>query len=134
MADNTLVNYEVTDGVAVITVNNPPVNALSPGVPEGISDGIDKAVADENVQAIVLIGGGRTFIAGADIKEFGNSPLHEIHNLDPDLRFLAAHFSTNRTIVVARVRLGEGCLHRYQPTQTCRKAIELQPSVRVPSS
>ena len=55
----------------MITVNNPPVNALSPGVPEGIADGVDVAVNDTNVRAIVLIGGGRTFIAGADIKEFG---------------------------------------------------------------
>ena len=61
-----------TDGdVGIITVNNPPVNALSPGVPEGIAAGVAQFVADEAVKAIVLIGGGRTFIAGADIKEFG---------------------------------------------------------------
>jgi len=57
--------------VAVITINNPPVNALSPGVPEGIRDGIAAAAADPAVRAIVVIGGGRTFIAGADIREFG---------------------------------------------------------------
>ena len=57
--------------VGVITINNPPVNALSPGVPEGILDGIEKFGADDAVRAIVVIGGGRTFIAGADIKEFG---------------------------------------------------------------
>lgn len=57
--------------VGVITVNNPPVNALSPGVPEGIKAGIETHIADPEVRAIVLIGGGRTFIAGADIKEFG---------------------------------------------------------------
>jgi len=66
-----LVEYHVHDDVAVLTVNNPPVNALSPGVPEGIASGINNAMADEGVQAVVLIGGGRTFIAGADIKEFG---------------------------------------------------------------
>ncbi len=59
------------NGVGVITVNNPPVNALSPGVPEGISQGLKAFAADDEVKAIVLIGGGRTFIAGADIKEFG---------------------------------------------------------------
>ncbi len=57
--------------VGVITVQNPPVNALSPGVPEGILNGIERFGADPEVDAIVLIGGGRTFIAGADIKEFG---------------------------------------------------------------
>src|SRR5580700_6458951 len=57
--------------VGILTVNNPPVNALSPGVPEGIVAGLDQFEKDDAVKAIVLIGGGRTFIAGADIKEFG---------------------------------------------------------------
>src|SRR4029079_10889064 len=66
-----LVSYSKDGDVAVITVNNPPVNALSPGVPEGIAASIDKAQQDSGVKAVVLIGGGRTFIAGADISEFG---------------------------------------------------------------
>src|SRR5436190_3130786 len=57
--------------VAVVTISNPPVNALGPGVPEGIQSCIAAAVADTGVAAIVVIGGGRTFIAGADIREFG---------------------------------------------------------------
>src|ERR1700681_2741961 len=57
--------------IGVITINNPPVNALSPRVPEGILAGIEQFETDESVKAIVVIGGGRTFIAGADIKEFG---------------------------------------------------------------
>ena len=57
--------------LGVITINNPPVNALSPGVPEGIAEAIRTLEADDNVKAIVLIGGGKTFIAGADIREFG---------------------------------------------------------------
>jgi 3-hydroxyacyl-CoA dehydrogenase len=57
--------------VGVLTINNPPVNALSPGVPEGIVAGVEALQKDAAVRAIVLIGGGRTFIAGADIKEFG---------------------------------------------------------------
>ncbi len=56
--------------IAIITINNPPVNAISPGVPEGISAAIDQINADGTVVAAVVIGGGRTFIAGADIKEF----------------------------------------------------------------
>jgi len=57
--------------IGVITINNPPVNALSPGVPEGIMASIEAAQKDPEVKAIVIIGGGRTFIAGADIREFG---------------------------------------------------------------
>jgi len=57
--------------IGIITVNNPPVNALSPGVPEGIATAVADFNADPAITAIVLIGGGRTFIAGADIKEFG---------------------------------------------------------------
>ncbi len=56
--------------IGVITVNNPPVNALSPGVPEGIEAALRECCVDQSVKAIVLIGGGRTFIAGADIKQF----------------------------------------------------------------
>ena len=52
-----------------ITINNPPVNALSPGVPEGLVAALDAAEKDPSARAIVIIGGGRTFIAGADIKE-----------------------------------------------------------------
>ena len=66
-----LVQLTKQNDVAVITINNPPVNALSPGVPEGISEALDQIEKDDTVKAVVLIGGGRTFVAGADIKEFG---------------------------------------------------------------
>ncbi len=57
--------------VGIITVNNPPVNALSPGVPAGIRKALQALQEDVTIEAVVLIGGGRTFIAGADINEFG---------------------------------------------------------------
>ncbi len=57
--------------IAVITVNNPPVNALSPGVPEGIAESIAQVASDDALKGAVMIGAGQTFIAGADIKEFG---------------------------------------------------------------
>jgi len=57
--------------IGVITVNNPPVNALSPGVPEGLAAAVEQIKNDDSIKGGVLIGGGRTFIAGADIKEFG---------------------------------------------------------------
>lgn len=64
-----LVQFTKSGNIGVITINNPPVNALSPGVPEGISASIDQLLADTALKAAVLIGGGSTFIAGADIKE-----------------------------------------------------------------
>ena len=64
-----LVQFTKSGNIGVITINNPPVNALSPGVPEGISTAIDQLLADTTLQAAVLIGSGNTFIAGADIKE-----------------------------------------------------------------
>src|SRR5271169_2348769 len=66
-----LIQLTKENDIAVITINNPPVNALSPGVPEGNSESLDQIAQDASIQAVVLIGGGRTFIAGADIKEFG---------------------------------------------------------------
>jgi 3-hydroxyacyl-CoA dehydrogenase len=65
-----LVRYEVRDGVAVITADNPPVNALGAGVPEAISEAVGRACHDAAADAIVLIGAGTTFIAGADISVF----------------------------------------------------------------
>ncbi len=66
-----LVQLTKDNDVAIITINNPPVNALSPGVPEGISNAIAQINSDSSVKAAVLIGSGTTFVAGADIKEFG---------------------------------------------------------------
>jgi len=60
--------------VAVLTVNNPPVNALSQHVRQGLDEGLKKAIADSAVSAIVITCAGRTFIAGADITEFGKPP------------------------------------------------------------
>jgi 3-hydroxyacyl-CoA dehydrogenase len=75
-----LVTSNSRGGVGIITIQNPPVNALSPGVPEGIASLIAAAVVDASIRAIVLTGAGRTFIAGADINELqkiasGRKPL-----------------------------------------------------------
>src|SRR5271154_213598 len=68
---NQLVRISKDRDVAIITIDNPPVNALSAGVPEGIGTAIDVINKDPDVRAAVVIGAGRTFVAGADIKEFG---------------------------------------------------------------
>lgn len=65
-----LVQVSKDNDVAIITINNPPVNALAPAVQEGIGAAIEQINKDSSVKAAVLIGGGRTFIAGADINEF----------------------------------------------------------------
>ena len=64
-----MVVTENEDGVAVVKINNPPVNALGAGVPEGIKAAITGAESDKAVRAIVLMGAGTTFVAGADIKQ-----------------------------------------------------------------
>jgi 3-hydroxyacyl-CoA dehydrogenase len=73
MAEGALVRFENVDGIGVITVDNPPVNALSPGVPEGIVENVERGNADPSIRAMVLIGAGRSFIAGADIRQFGTN-------------------------------------------------------------
>jgi 3-hydroxyacyl-CoA dehydrogenase len=66
-----LVTTRRQDHVLVVTIDNPPVNALSPGVAEGIAAAVRAAQSDDSVQAIVVLGAGSTFVAGADIREFG---------------------------------------------------------------
>jgi len=65
-----LVSLNKAGNVAVITIDNPPVNALSPGVMEAFGKALDAIQSDDCVSSAVLIGHGRTFVAGADIKEF----------------------------------------------------------------
>lgn len=71
---NDVTNFETDSNIAILTLNSPPVNALSAQVREGLHEGIKKAKNDKSVEAIVLICKGRTFIAGADITEFGKEP------------------------------------------------------------
>ena len=82
---NEVTNLEVKDEVAVITLNSPPVNALSANVREGLNNGVSAAIEDSSVKSIVIICEGRTFIAGADITEFGQAPkgpsLYEVQDM-----------------------------------------------------
>ena len=87
MAMNSAVSISNTDGVALIRIDNPPVNALSQEVIDGLGAAIDAVARDSSVRAVVLIGAGRTFIAGADIKGLeqvawgGDSGAPELHEL-----------------------------------------------------
>jgi 3-hydroxyacyl-CoA dehydrogenase len=84
---NQAVTLSVDQGVALIRIDNPPVNALSPEVIEGLETSLERASRDDSVQAIVIIGAGRTFVAGADIKGLeqlawgSDSGAPEIHDL-----------------------------------------------------
>ena len=76
--------YDIKDGIAVLTVDNPPVNPLSDGVRAGLYDCLVKAEDDSSVKGVVLTGKGRAFIGGADISEFGGNgegiTLNEVFN------------------------------------------------------
>ncbi len=74
MTMSEVVQFEKRGHIGVVSVDNPPVNALGQAVRQGLIDALAKALADTAVQAIVLIGKGRTFVAGADISEFGKPP------------------------------------------------------------
>ena len=92
-----VVQLERHDVVAVVTVNNPPVNALSAAVRRGILEKIQAADADPQVQAIVLTCAGRTFIAGADITEFGKPPQ------PPALNEMIAGIENSKKPVIAAI-------------------------------
>lgn len=71
-AINDVTDLEIRDGIAVLTLDSPPVNALSAPVRDGLYKGMQQAIADDNASAVVLVCAGRTFIAGADITELGS--------------------------------------------------------------
>jgi 3-hydroxyacyl-CoA dehydrogenase len=94
---NDVTALRVTDGIGVITVNNPPVNALGHAVREGLAAAVAQALADDEVKAIVVGCEGRTFFAGADITEFGK-PLK-----NPDLQAVIAALESSPKPVVAAI-------------------------------
>ena len=91
------VSYEVIDGIAVITIDNPPVNAMSAAVRKGCWEALDRLAADDTARAAVLICAGRTFIAGADITEF-DKPI-----VDPWLPDVVEKFEASEKPVVAAI-------------------------------
>jgi 3-hydroxyacyl-CoA dehydrogenase len=96
-AINAVTSLDLAGDVAVLTVNSPPVNALSVTVRDGLYRGFEAAIADPAVRAIVLICAGRTFIAGADISEFGKPPL------DPSLFAVIDRIEASPKPVIAAI-------------------------------
>ena len=96
-----LVQLSKDNDIAIIMINNPPVNALSPGVPEGISEAIEQIDKDPTVKAAVLIGAGKTFVAGADIKEFGKITSGKTRGGIPFLPLLMRIEDCSKPVVMA---------------------------------
>jgi 3-hydroxyacyl-CoA dehydrogenase len=94
---NNPVSVTVEDGIALVTIDNPPVNALSLAVRQGIMDAVTRIEGDASVGAAVLACAGRTFVAGADIKEFGKPPV------EPHLPDVLAAIEASRVPWVAAV-------------------------------
>ena len=90
--------YEARGDVAVITLNNPPVNGLGYDTRRGVVDGLDKALADDKVKAVVITGAGRAFSGGADIREFGSPKATAEPNL---LSVIAAVEASTKPVVAA---------------------------------
>ncbi|MCB1670714.1 MAG: 3-hydroxyacyl-CoA dehydrogenase NAD-binding domain-containing protein [Gammaproteobacteria bacterium] len=93
---SNVVSYELVDNIGVITVNNPPVNALSHSVRSGIQNALQQA-QDDDSDAVLLICEGRTFIAGADITEFGKPPQ------SPSLPEVLVSIENSKKLVVAAI-------------------------------
>ncbi|MFG6584500.1 3-hydroxyacyl-CoA dehydrogenase NAD-binding domain-containing protein [Sulfitobacter sp. 1A12779] len=97
--------YSRHDDIVVLRIENPPVNALSQAVRQGLADGMDRAEAEDGVRAVMIVGEGRAFIAGADITEFGKPPM------EPHLPNLCNRIEASPLLVVASmhgVSLGGG--------------------------
>ena len=71
---NDVVSIETLDNIALICLNNPPVNAASQALRAGLQQAVAQANADTAIDVIAIYAAGRTFVAGADIKEFGKPP------------------------------------------------------------
>jgi len=114
---NDVVNYVTDRNIGVITVNNPPVNALSQAVRQGLLDAVRTAASDDT-EAVVIHCDGRTFIAGADIKEFGKP------RAEPLLPDLLNEIEASEKIIVAALHgtaLGGG----FETALSCHYRIAL---------
>lgn len=132
-------DYEVVNGIGILTCSHPPVNQLSYKLRIALNDGLDKALIDPNVKAIIIICDGKTFIAGADIKEFKEGTAHKL----PITAFMK-RLDTSQKPVIAAIHgtaLGGGfelalschyrigvqcCMHAFYSFNTLFVNIRLQ--------
>jgi 3-hydroxyacyl-CoA dehydrogenase len=93
----SVVGYKRSGHVGVITIDSPPVNALGQAVRRGLIEALDQGLSDKDVAALVLMGAGRTFTGGADIREFGKPPS------SPSLHDVIARYEASSKPVVAAI-------------------------------
>jgi 3-hydroxyacyl-CoA dehydrogenase len=105
---NTVINYEIKDTIAIITLNSTPVNGLGQPVRQGIKEAFEKAIADDDIQAIVITSTGKIFSGGADVSEFG-SPLAIAEPQLPDLFDQLEASSKPVVAAMNGLALGGGC-------------------------
>ena len=115
------VTYELKENIGIITVNNPPVNALSQAVRAGLSDCLKEALNDSSAEAVIVTGGGRTFMAGADISEFGKP------TMSPDLNSVIFEYEDSSKPTIAALHgtplgggleVSMGCHYRVANSKT----------------
>ena len=115
------VTYERKENIGIITVDNPPVNALSQAVRAGLSDCLKEAINDSLAEAIIVTGGGRTFMAGADISEFGKP------TQSPDLNTVIFEYEDSNKPTIAALHgtplgggleVSMGCHYRVANSKT----------------
>ncbi len=93
------VNYDIRDGIAILTLHNPPVNGLGIATRRGLVESLDRACADDAVKGIVVTGGARAFSGGADIREFNRPEATQ----EPSLPTVIAAFESSPKPVVAAI-------------------------------
>ena len=123
--DMGAVRYDVRNDVAVLTVEYPPVNALSAAVRTGLGEGLEQARRDPAVAAVVIMGGGSTFIAGADITEMGTEKSKVLPGL-ADLQHVLETFPKPIVAAIHGTALGGG----FELVLTCHARVAV-PSAKV---
>ena len=96
-AENAVVTTTREGRVLVVTINNPPVNALSQAVRQGLADAVAQAQGDDDIKAVLLVGSGKAFIAGADIREFGKPAM------PPSLPDVLMQLESSDKLVIAAI-------------------------------
>lgn len=114
----TAVSYEIVDDIGIIRVDNPPVNALSQHVREGLLDAF-RAAQEDASKALILLCGGRTFIAGADITEFGKPPA------EPFLADLLNEIEASKKLAIAALH-GTAFGGGFETALACHYRIALE--------
>lgn len=111
--------YQVHGDVAVITLNNPPVNGLGLETRQGIVDALSRAEDDAGIKAVIITGAGKAFSGGADIKEFGTPKSLQDPNLHSVIRALE-NFSKPVVAAIHTVCMGAGWSWRWAATTAWR--------------